>query len=488
MRYRDIAKENPNHRKDQQLVFFITRPHPHNLNDVKREEFIQKWLACEATLSEWIYAVNVNVNDVLHNSKLSKKEKVKIDERQKLLYDWYIEYKTLKIMQRFQAVIKYTPFYALKFAKNDINKFSEYLSYVISEKEFGEHQKRQYNIDIEVNIPKVADILASKDYKEEYNIHFPYGLTEVISILRYIQYLESFVKDNGKIEANIKENLDANKFSFLKLFPEVITLSENIIIEYDYSTLFYKDESFGNIKVKTVSGCRYGTDLQTYAVKIFIVGFERFIKKIVNISTDEKISILYDMIDNVEELKFVVNDSEHTDEESEHGPRETHYYKSFTNAKFKGNKDDLLAFSPTWQQHTLYNARFYAEAWLDSIGAMIRKLESTLNNLELIEFSKPPKPKEPTTIQEADNQTRAYYTHFRVQMGDIPADYTQDGFKVIKSGKYKDVQDAGSYDEYRKIINNKVMPARIVECCRVITQFENIDLAIISQAKKCLPR
>lgn len=95
---------------------------------------------------------------------------------------------------------------------------------------------------------------------------------------------------------------------------------------------------------------------------------------------------------------------------------------------------------------------------------------------------------EPSTIQECDNQTRAYITHFRIQMGDIPAEYDKNTFKVIKQQKYIEECDNNSYQEYRKIINNQVRPDRVIECCRTIINLEDINPAIKNQAKSFLPR
>ncbi len=76
----------------------------------KKKVFIENWLKCKATLSDWIHAVNVNVDELLQNSKLDKKKKSKILKQQRILYDKYIEDRTLRIMEIFNIIVKTVPY------------------------------------------------------------------------------------------------------------------------------------------------------------------------------------------------------------------------------------------------------------------------------------------------------------------------------------------------------------------------------------------
>jgi hypothetical protein len=260
------------------------------------------------------------------------------------------------------------------------------------------------------------------------------------------------------------------------------------MIEYEYLVRQYRDEISFFVNIKKVAGNILGIDFRNYAVKVFLLEYKRLVIKLKTIPKNDRISILSNLIDDFEEMKYIVEDCEDSIGEDKHDSIETYNYKAFKNAIFKGNRDDLIVSNWEVRRFTLYRARLHADSWLDSIEVMIRKLENNLDNIELTQFSEPTKKLNPTDIADADSQTRAFYIHFRVQMGDIPADYTQEGVKVIKSGNYYDSQDKKSYDKYRKIINGNVLRARIVECCRVITQLEDVDPAIRSQAKALLPR
>lgn len=304
-----------------------------------------------------------------------------------------------------------------------------------------------------------------------------------------MRYLEAFIIDDGSIEINDSlQTSEVDEFHFTKLFPELINLSKNIMIEYEYLVRQYRDEISFFVNIKKVAGNILGIDFRNYAVKLFLLGYERLVKKLKSIPNNDSISILSNLIDDFEEMKYIVEDCEDSIGEDKHDSIETYNYKAFKNAIFKGNRDDLIVSNWEVRRFTLYRARLHADSWLDSIDIMIRKFDSFLNNLELIQFAEPIKKINPTHIAEADNQTRAFYIHFRVQMGNISYDQTENNIKVIKYGKYLNFQDRRSYQEYRKIINGKVAPERIIDCCRVITQLEDVDPAIKSQAKKYLPR
>jgi hypothetical protein len=391
-------------------------------------------------------------------------------------------------MRLFNDAVKYTPFYSLDFAKNDIIKFSKYLDLSVSENEFDNLDKSKYRISEHTNIHEIINTISAKDYQNPYNIHSPIGFIDVFCIRRYIQYLQDFIDSDGKIEKNINENLNNNEFSCKKLFPELLELSDNIIIEYVYGKTCNNEQPFYTIDIDNVSRFSINSELEKYVLSLFRIGFTRLVSKLTDISYKDRINILYDLIYDFKELLFLVDETERIDQESKNGLKEKSQYKVFAKAKFKGNKDHIIANSEGVRNSTLQEAQRFAASWLDAINIMIQKLEYTLNNSELIEFSKKQKPKTPITISDVDNQTRALYIHFRVQMGDIPVDKMENDYKVIMHNKYVDNADKNSYQEYRKIINGKVKPDRLYKCCNILINLVGINPAIINQAKALLPR
>ncbi|RLD60049.1 MAG: hypothetical protein DRJ05_05365 [Bacteroidetes bacterium] len=88
--------------------------------------------------------------------------------------------------------------------------------------------------------------------------------------------------------------------------------------------------------------------------------------------------------------------------------------------------------------------------------------------------------------KQLDNQGMAFLIHFKVQQGDIESDEIgNNGIKIIKLANYKK-HCLKSYDEYRKIINRKVLPRRIKECCDDIIKKDGINDSIKNQARAFL--
>jgi len=137
-------------------------------------------------------------------------------------------------------------------------------------------------------------------------------------------------------------------------------------------------------------------------------------------------------------------------------------------------------------QSMLENSDEYTKP--DTIVIMREWLASHLILLENSKNLKSPIISKTTTIEESDNQTRAFIIHFRVQMGDIKSDNKETNFKVIKYSKYLLEAGQSSYQEYRKIIKKEVKQYRIVECCQTIIELEDVDPAVKNQARRFLPR
>ncbi len=171
------------------------------------------------------------------------------------------------------------------------------------------------------------------------------------------------------------------EITFSKLFDGLIRESQSILIEYEHRNSYYKEDSFIDFNILSVNGCLTEYQFKKHIQKLIRDSFLKLNQHIQTIPSDEKIDFLDSIKDELNELTFIVEDDTQIFEESEYGPREDHYFKTFVKPDFKGTNDDKIKY---YEKSILRKVENYAEMWLEVIGEAKQKVDFLINQIDLI--------------------------------------------------------------------------------------------------------
>lgn len=174
---------------------------------------------------------------------------------------------------------------------------------------------------------------------------------------------------------------ETEEIEFEDLFDGIIKESQNFLIEYDHRTSYYKEDSFIDFKIISVNGCKTEFQFKKRLQRLVRDSLKSLGTHIQTISSDDRITFLDYIKDELEELSYVVEDETQVFEESEHGPREEHHFKTFVKPSFKGTQDDKIKYYDTSIKR---KAEKYADKWLEVIGEAKQKVDFLINQIDLL--------------------------------------------------------------------------------------------------------
>lgn len=167
---------------------------------------------------------------------------------------------------------------------------------------------------------------------------------------------------------------------FEKIFEQLLKFSEIFEIKYDYKLIHHKENTAAQYRIIGVN------DNSTYQFRSKIEelgnkGIEILKKEKDKVEYEYRVSYLKEINDQLKELKFKVEDDIYVVEESEYGPRKEIHFKRFIDNKIipfneertKGHKKSILEASSE-----------YANAWIEKILEISRKIEFLINQQELL--------------------------------------------------------------------------------------------------------
>ncbi len=151
-------------------------------------------------------------------------------------HEFAVELQTqLIIKRRLQIVIRSTPEDVLSFAQQEIRTINRLLEGSLNREEvFRFHA-----------MLGVSPFRAIKQYPLK---------EEVIG--RYKKYLLEFIEDDCVLEKEDDERkLESNEILYREIFPQLISLYDNIIIIYEHTTRVFQNESTNDYTIISLSGC-----------------------------------------------------------------------------------------------------------------------------------------------------------------------------------------------------------------------------------------
>ncbi len=252
-------------------------------------------------------------------------------------YDWLIEFRVQRIIEsRLKVVIDKTPHDVLSFAQSEVHNI----------KGLFENNLNKTERSIYCNGWSISEFTNYSDGKT----------WEVDVVTRYKQYLEMFIVDDCIIEAD-QPVPDDEELIFKEFFSSLEEQRNNIVIEYRYVERGYKEETYGEYSVISISDCHSPA---------------MFLAKINNYA-GEGISNLKTKIRSVKkqtEKQQLINEVKQM----------AHKYKDvivngyFQNAKFQGNVGWQLAFNDDAQVSIQQKIPDFIKAWDTGISELLQKI------------------------------------------------------------------------------------------------------------------
>ena len=175
--------------------------------------------------------------------------------------------------------------------------------------------------------------------------------------------------------------MEIQEITFENLFDGIIRESQNFLIEYEHKISYYKEESFIDFKIISVNGCQTEFQFKKRLQGLMRDSLKKLGGHIQLISNNGRIAFLDNIKDELDELTYVVQDEKQVFEESEHGPREEHQFKTFVKPSFKGTQDDKIKYYETSIKRKAEN---YADKWLEVIGEAKHKVDFLINQIDLL--------------------------------------------------------------------------------------------------------
>lgn len=379
---RKLNIENPNHHSE----WFSLRSsfiHPYNINEEKKKIIIEKWKLGNANISEWM---ELSAEDHYQiNRDIDSSTSVKLDQKNELFYDLFLEYQVqYNFMSRILEVHKYAPHHVIEFAQEELAKLESFLSKSIKKSD-SEYYKRNFNLNKDTDFAKLYSGVPNP-YTSPRKIDWLNRSHELDALIRFKSYLELIVEEG--IESIEKSQIFEHEDYFLEqLWPEINHLQSNLIVYYESQSHYYKEHSFVNYVVKSISGCGSGWSLKQKLKELFQPGFEKLIIEIQKLKIDEQTNIIEGLKEEIENLKSLVEEGVYVENESEFGGRVEYRFKRFSHVQYSGDRDLHFVFNENSRKYLAYQMSEYPESWLEGIDELSRKLEYLLTNLDLLKHT-----------------------------------------------------------------------------------------------------
>ena len=173
--------------------------------------------------------------------------------------------------------------------------------------------------------------------------------------------------------------MDTKSF-FENIFADIIKESNNILIEYKHTMKYFKEDSFIDFQIITVSGCENDYDFKKRLQNSIKESLKELRNRITKIPKEDQIFLLDSIKDELHDLIHIVDDETLVYEESEYGDRQEYNFKTFFNPIFKGTQDAKINHYKLSIKRLVED---YAKVWLEVIGEAKYKIDFLINQIDL---------------------------------------------------------------------------------------------------------
>jgi S1-C subfamily serine protease len=353
------------------------------LSEKEEQKFIEDWHSGAVTIVQWIDASEELEKRAYEG--LTEGQIESVNSRKEYLYDLWLEYRVQNIyLMDIQDIQKYAPHQIKVYAKEELEKLMGFLSGNLDKMQF--RLKDKFKLSRETDFQKLSLENPQDSFKSPKAIHNKENLHVLESLYRYQTYLELIAKEGIDVK-KVKEG-PIEEYSFEALWPLLVELSENLIVEYSSSYTYYEEEQYLGHEIESVSGCWGGSGLKNKIKNIFQRGFDDFLIRLQQQNEDNQKEILEVLKYEAELFKVIIEDGEYEVNESEFGPREVYRFKRFSILQYSGKDDILFATNPDWRKYLDHKLTEYPLAWIEAFEWIERKIDHAINNLELLKSAK----------------------------------------------------------------------------------------------------
>lgn len=378
MIFRDLHLENSNHHREyfRRGVFYPFRVE--HRSEEERRGFAQKWIAGIATVSDW---VNAGPGEVAAAGlKLTQQQAEVVQRRRMQLYDWWLEYTVQDgFMRKLKEVKRYAPHQVQAYAQLELNQLENYLSGKIADDHLFLYKMETFP-GFELDHKKILSSMAA-GYMHIDDIwdpaHFQWGE----AILRFKDYLRRIAAEGLEEKP---DDVNWDELPYGRLWQSILTLSQNLTVQYCSKLREPEDEWFGNFEITGVSGSEWPYYLRRRLQAVFEVGFDDFLVKLASMKYEEQWSTLEFLKNGVEGLRGAIVEEIFIREKSEHRTRMEIPYKRLSVLKYQGDNDLHFVFNRNARTLMDFRLSEYVQEWEEGINIIVRKIEHALNNLNLI--------------------------------------------------------------------------------------------------------
>jgi hypothetical protein len=188
------------------------------------------------------------------------------------------------------------------------------------------------------------------------------------------------------------------ELQFEEIFKSLVEECKKIDIEYDYTSRYFKDDSYAEYEIKKING-EYPFVIRSKVLRLGKEGVEKLKEELKYIDYEHRVSYLEEIKEEILYLKSIIQEDKIVYEESEYGPRKEVQFRTFGSA-------NLI---PTNQERTnghkksiLKKASEYAIAWESGIDEIASKVDFLKHQIELLP--------EPKTAIKDKNTLHVFYS------------------------------------------------------------------------------
>lgn len=185
---------------------------------------------------------------------------------------------------------------------------------------------------------------------------------------------------------------------FDNIFKSLIAESKEFVIEYSHKWRYFKDERYISYYITGVNGYNSSYLFRARVKSLCKEGLDILKENLLHTDYEHRVGYLEIILEEFSQFKDFVKEKEKIDEESEWGPEVRHKFIGFVNPKFKGAQ----SANPDHKDSIEYEAKIFANAWLETIEETKSKIEFLINQIELL-----PEPK--STIKDK-NTIQVFYS------------------------------------------------------------------------------
>lgn len=449
MKLRDLSVENPDHSYDKHALFTF-----HGLG-IKitekkdtREQFIANWLSGKARLKDWVSIKDVDFNAIEKAANLTETQVITIQTRRRQLYDWFIEYKLQKvIMKRLFTVIQNTPFYSLQFAEKELYRVETFLAGGLKGNPLREFASF-YKVFSGLKLDRLSYEHEWSSNSCDWDIHSRKGYIEIEMMKRYRNYLQQFIKDLGTVETANPFSAD-DQLTFFTVFTGLVELCTKIIIGYSHGPFVINGKETTLYDLIDVCGCERTPEFKNLIREKLREGFAVFIYRLQYVSLNQRARLYQEFLQDAADLKRLIVDGEFYVEGESEQLSQILTFKKFSGAKFKGTNDGVLAFDDKAMSFLLREAEVFAEAWLEMVDEIVRRLEHASYSLDLMQF-----------VQDARELDRPSSMSFEYVHLATNSDAIVDLYNAMKKGGL--IEQSTGVHNFKRVLSGKEVVTPIV--------------------------